>query len=142
MKTTWWLPAALCCAGLTVSAQADDWPQWRGPGRDGLSKETGLLKDWPKDGPKLLWQIKDAGGGFSTPSVVGERLYLISNKGKDEFIQARAVKDGTLVWSKRLGMVGPNKGLQYPGGAFHADHGRRFHLRLGVRRGPGLRQGG
>src|ERR1700738_1277765 len=104
MKKTWWLPAALCWAGLTVSAQAADWPQWRGPERDGLSRETGLLKDWPKDGPKLLWQIMDAGGGFSPPSVVGERLYLISNKGKDEFIQARAVKDGTLVWSTRLGL--------------------------------------
>src|SRR6516162_9045816 len=48
MKTRWLLFAAACCA-LTAA----DWPQWRGPDRDGLSKETGLLKEWPKDGPKL-----------------------------------------------------------------------------------------
>src|SRR4051812_3849392 len=97
-------------------AGAADWPQWRGPGRDGISKETGLLKEWPKDGPKLLWQVKDIGFGYSTPSVVGDHLYLLSNKGTaNEFAQALSVKDGKQVWSTRLGNVGPNKGPQYPG---------------------------
>ena len=52
-------------------ASAADWPQWRGPRRNGISQEKGLLKEWPKDGPKLLWQIKDIGDGYSTPAVVG-----------------------------------------------------------------------
>jgi len=95
--------------------RADDWPQWRGPERTGLSKETGLLKEWPKDGPKLLWQLKEIDYGFSTPSVVGDRLYLLSNKGlDDEFIQALAVKDGKQVWSTKLGNVGPNEKMPYP----------------------------
>ena len=47
---------------------ATDWPQWRGPNRDGISQEKGLLKEWPKDGPKLVWQVKDIGAGFSTPA--------------------------------------------------------------------------
>src|SRR5437868_2779276 len=57
-----------------------DWPQWRGPQRDGISQETGLLKEWPKDGPKLLWKQSDIGFGYSTPAVVGDRLYLLRTK--------------------------------------------------------------
>src|SRR5262245_24236528 len=88
---------ATCCLSLvaTFAAVADDWPQWRGPHRDGISRETGLLKQWPKEGPKLLWQVKDLGGGYSTPSVVGQRLYVIANKGlADEYVKALNVKDG------------------------------------------------
>ncbi len=97
-------------------AVAGDWPQWRGPDRNGLSKETGLLKEWPKDGPKLLWQVKDAGEGYSTPAVAGDYIYALGNKGMDdEFVEARAVKDGTQVWTRKLGKVGVNKGPQYPG---------------------------
>ena len=100
---------------FALTAHAEDWPQWRGPQRNGLSSETGLLKEWPKDGPKRLWQVKDIGYGYSTPAVVGERLYLISNKGNDnEFVQALAVKDGAPIWSKKLGQVGPNQGMPYP----------------------------
>src|SRR5580692_110646 len=58
---------------------AADWPQWRGPDRDGVSKETGLLQEWPNDGPKLLWQVKDVGYGFATPAVAGDRVYLLAN---------------------------------------------------------------
>src|SRR5689334_20451183 len=54
-------------------SHAADWPQWRGPNRDGISKETGLVKEWPKEGPKLLWQATDLGDGYSTPAIVGGR---------------------------------------------------------------------
>jgi outer membrane protein assembly factor BamB len=105
----------LVVAVLGMSSLAADWPQWRGPERDGVSKETGLLKEWPKDGPKLLWQVTDIDYGYSTPAVAGERLYLLSNKGNDdEFVQALNTKDGQRVWSQRLGKVGPNIGPQYP----------------------------
>jgi outer membrane protein assembly factor BamB len=98
-----------------LSAGADDWPQWRGPRRDGISKETQLLQRWPKAGPKLLWQAKDVGEGYSTPSVVGDRIYVLSNKGtSDEFVQARRVDDGKQIWSTRLGKVGPNTMAPYP----------------------------
>jgi outer membrane protein assembly factor BamB len=102
---------------FSMAAIADDWPQWRGPQRNGISKETGLLQSWPKDGPKLLWQVKDVGDGYSTPAVVGDRLYLLANKGNDdEFLEALKVKDGTRVWSTRLGNVGSNSKLApYPG---------------------------
>jgi len=105
--------------GLVLSlrtAHAADWPQWRGPDRNGISQETGLLKEWPKEGPHLNWQVKDLGDGYSTPSIVGDHLYLISNKGmSDESARALSVSDGRVIWSQRLGKVGVNIGPQYPG---------------------------
>ena len=64
--------ALFLCSFITISAQTatSDWPQWRGPERSGISQEKGLLKEWPKEGPKLLWQVNDIGDGYSTPSVV------------------------------------------------------------------------
>jgi outer membrane protein assembly factor BamB len=99
------------------AALAADWPQWRGPKRNGISEEKGLLKQWPEGGPKLLWQVNDAGGGYSTPAVVGDRLYLMGNKGLDEeFVQARAVADGKLIWTVPVGKVGnPGQKPPYPG---------------------------
>jgi outer membrane protein assembly factor BamB len=96
---------------------AANWPQWRGPQRDGISKETGLLKEWPTEGPKLLWEVDGLGDGFSTPAVVGDRIYLISSEGlENEFVQALDVKNGQQIWSKRIGKVGePDQQPSYPG---------------------------
>src|SRR5438132_5150633 len=108
----------LIVVGLAVffqSVQAADWPQWRGPQRNGISPEAGLLKEWPKNGPKLLWRIDEIDYGYSTLAIVGNVIYLLSNKGmEDESARALAVQDGKQVWSTRLGKVGPNKGPQFP----------------------------
>jgi outer membrane protein assembly factor BamB len=116
--------AALCLCLLAVpltshanlSTSASDWPQWRGPFRDGTSSERGLLKQWPKEGPKLLWQVNDIGDGYSTPAVVGKRIYLMSNRGMDnEFVQALSTQDGKVIWTTRVGNVGnPNQNPPYP----------------------------
>jgi len=97
-------------------ASAADWPQWRGPRRNGVSQETGLLKEWPKEGPKLLWQLKDIGEGYATPAVVGGRVFVLSNRGMDnEFVQALSVEDGKPLWTARLGNVGnANQTPPYP----------------------------
>jgi hypothetical protein len=66
-------------AGFAVTATAADWPQWRGPGRDGKAADTRLLQAWPKDGPKLLWTVQDVakvGTGYGSPAVVGDRVYV------------------------------------------------------------------
>jgi outer membrane protein assembly factor BamB len=101
---------------VSLLAPAADWPQWRGPRRDGVSQETGLLQEWPQGGPKLLWQLKDIGDGYATPAVAGGRVYVLSNRGMDnEFVQALSVEDGKLLWTARLGNVGnPNQQPPYP----------------------------
>src|SRR4051812_47929373 len=105
---------ALC--GTILVAAGADWPQWRGPDRNGISKETGLLQEWPAEGPKLLWQKNDLGNGYSTPAIAESHLYLISNKGlDDEFVQALSAKDGNPIWTTKLGKVGnPDQKPPYP----------------------------
>jgi outer membrane protein assembly factor BamB len=105
-----------CLGFFVVASFAANWPQWRGPERSGISQETGLLKEWPKEGPKLLWQVNNLGRGYSTPAVMGERLYLLSNQGmEDEFVKALSAKDGKEVWSTRVGRVGnPDQKPSYP----------------------------
>ena len=111
------LQLVVCWSALAANSLfAADWPQWRGPQRDGVSHETGLLKEWPKDGPKQIWKVDDVGSGYSTPAVVGDRIYLLGNKGlDDEFVAALDVKDGSKVWSTSLGKVGkPDQKPSYP----------------------------
>lgn len=98
---------AVVAAAALTDLLATDSPQWRGPGRNGTSSESGLLKEWPQDGPKLVWKIADAGSGYATPSVVGDRIYLLGNDGlEDESIRALSAKDGSKLWATRLGKVG------------------------------------
>lgn len=80
-----------------------DWPQWQGPDRNAVSKETGLLQEWPKEGPPLAWRIGDLGGGFSAPSIADGRIFGMSNRGSDEVVWALSEKDGKELWSTRLG---------------------------------------
>lgn len=102
--------------GSTFAVSADDWPQWRGPNRNGISAEKGLLKEWPAGGPKLVWKISDAGSGYAAPSVVGDRIYLLGNEGLDnEFVQCLSTADGKRVWRARLGKVGnPEQKPNFP----------------------------
>src|SRR5881296_1952621 len=79
-----------------------DWPQWQGPDRTAHSKETGLLKEWPKDGPPLAWKVKGLGGGDSMPSVAAGRIYGMSNRGDDEMVWALSEKDGKEMWAVRI----------------------------------------
>jgi outer membrane protein assembly factor BamB len=100
-----------------LKASVGDWPAWMGPDRTGVSKETGLLKQWPKVGPKLLWKVADIGEGYSTPSIAAGKIYLMSNRGNsDEFALALNAKDGSKIWESRIGKVGnPNQRPSWPG---------------------------
>jgi len=88
---------------LLARASADDWPQWQGPDRNAISKETGLLKVWPKDGPPLAWKITGLGGGDSAPSIAAGRIYGMANRGENEVVWALSEADGRTVWVSRLG---------------------------------------
>ena len=69
MKTTQIFSIVVVFALFSLIGGAADWTQFRGPQRSGASQEKGLLQEWPKEGPKLLWQIKDIGEGYGTPAV-------------------------------------------------------------------------
>src|SRR5262249_44322070 len=78
-------------------ASAGDWPQWRGPDRDGFSRETGLLTSWPEKGPKQLWEAK-AGAGYSSFVVVVGRVYCLLQDGKDEAVVCWDSDSGRELW--------------------------------------------
>ena len=96
------LISALCWTFLLSCACADDWPQWQGPDRNAISKETGLLKEWPKDGPPLAWKTTGLGGGDSAPAIAAGRVYGMANRGEDEVVWALSEKDGKELWVTRL----------------------------------------
>ncbi|MBL9095223.1 MAG: PQQ-like beta-propeller repeat protein [Planctomycetaceae bacterium] len=105
---------ALCLWPLTFAA-ADDWPGWRGPQRNGISREAGLLKSWPAEGPKLAWKATGLGEGFSTPSVVGRSLYTMGNRDGQELVLAVDVnRSGKTLWAAPIGPV-RHAGAGYPG---------------------------
>lgn len=80
-----------------------DWPQWRGPNRDDNSTETGLAKEWPPEGPKLMWVSKDAGLGYSGYSIVGDTLYTMGAQDAVEYVIAINVNTGKGKWTTEAG---------------------------------------
>ena len=92
----------LAAGAFLPGALAEDWPQWQGPDRTAHSKETGLLKEWLKDGPPLAWKAKGLGGGDSMPSVAAGRIYGMSHRGADEMVWALSEKDGKEIWAMRI----------------------------------------
>jgi len=126
----------LLALGLFLSsALANDWPQWQGPERNAISKETGLLKEWPKDGPPLTWKITGVGGGDSAPSISAGRIYGLGNRGEDEVVWARSEKDGKELWVSRLGPAfeqrGFPQGKEGPGCTPTIDSDRLYVVGLG-----------
>jgi outer membrane protein assembly factor BamB len=96
---------------FAIALPAADWPQWRGPGRDGKSAETGLLDAWPKGGPRLLWKAQDLGEGYSGPAIAGDRLYVQGQQGRQQFVMAYDVHTGKQLWKTPTGT------------SFNEDHG-------------------
>ena len=118
----WFAPCLLLLLlshpAFTESAGSFDWPQWQGPDRDAVSKERGLLQEWPKNGPPLTWEIKGLGGGYSAPSVAAGRIFGMSNRGSDEVVWALSETDGKTLWAAPLGQVasqGMPQGKEGPG---------------------------
>jgi outer membrane protein assembly factor BamB len=88
--------------GFVTAATAADWPQWRGPNRDGKSAEKGLLTRWPEGGPRLLWKVETLGAGYGSVAVIGDRLYVLGGESatevKPEFLQCLDPTDGKELW--------------------------------------------
>src|SRR5512145_821844 len=103
MRTGQILGSMTLALGVAVlsspSARAEDWPQFRGPARDGISRETGLLRQWPAGGPKVLWTVP-VGQGYAGAAIVGGRLYHNDyDEKKNEWgVYARSLADGKVLW--------------------------------------------
>ena len=99
-KITRFLIVCLLLYGVFSDVGAEDWPQWRGPNRDGISEEVGILKEWHNGGPRVLWRVP-LGEGFSGISVADGRVYTMFSEGDDEFIVCLDASNGSEIWRFR-----------------------------------------
>jgi outer membrane protein assembly factor BamB len=90
--------AALALSASATTQALEDWPQWRGPHRDGLSAEKNLLKSWPQDGPPLAWRVGGAGEGYSSFAVAGGRIFTLGARGDREYVVAFDAASGKRLW--------------------------------------------
>jgi len=109
-------------------ARAQDWPQWRGPNRDGISKETGLLKQWPATGPALVWKATGAGGGYSSLAISGGRIFTMGVRAGRENVIAFDVATGKELWATPHGAVFSNDRGDGPRGTPTVDGDRLYAL--------------
>ncbi|MCY3966303.1 MAG: PQQ-like beta-propeller repeat protein [Acidobacteria bacterium] len=97
------LATTMLAAGFGGSAYADDWLQWRGPDRAGISTETGLLDEWPPEGPAVNWQIETLGQGYGTVAVEGDAIYVQGTRDGESAVFRLRASDGGEVWMRKLG---------------------------------------
>lgn len=123
-------PKWICPLVLLLSPVAElfaaDWPQWRGPRRDGVCDETGLLQQWPEGGPPLVWTSTNLGRGYSAPIVVGQRIFLAGDVGEELHLFALDL-EGKPVWQAKNGRSWKSP---YPGARASCTYseGRLYHL--------------
>ena len=97
------LAVVVFCFSTAPAQNGGDWPQWRGPNRDGVSKESGLLKQWPTDGPPLVWKTTGAGIGYSSLAIAGGRIYTMGVRGEREYVIAFDASTGKEIWATASG---------------------------------------
>jgi outer membrane protein assembly factor BamB len=92
-------------ASAQNGVKAGDWPEWRGPQRDGICHETGLLKEWPEAGPRLLWSAKEVnkgknvGTGYASIAIAAGRIYTLGDRDKTQCIVCLDEGTGKLLWA-------------------------------------------
>jgi outer membrane protein assembly factor BamB len=99
-----WSPAVFA----QFSTLAGEWPQFRGPERNAVSSDTGLLTEWPENGPPLVWEARGAGRGYASVAIVGDKLYTMGDglsiaDDEDEYVVCFRLTDGAVVWKAKLG---------------------------------------
>lgn len=92
-------------ASAQVPSKPGDWPQWRGPNRDGISVETGLLREWPEGGPKVVWQVDSVGVGYSSLAIKDGRIFTQGDLDGVEHVIALNAADGKTLWAVQPGPV-------------------------------------
>src|SRR5688572_17649840 len=106
--------AVVAALGVVLAAQtpstpsSTDWPQWRGPDRNGKSSEKGLLNQWPAGGPPRIWRITNLGAGYGSIATRGDRIFVQMQVGRQSVVASLNRANGQMVWSKPLGSAGNN----------------------------------
>jgi outer membrane protein assembly factor BamB len=113
---------------LISGPTGDDWPQWRGPDRDGLSRETGLLPSWPSGGPPRVWKASGLGTGYSTVTVADGRIFTLGATRDLEYVLALDERTGKELWRTRIGGRYENSRGDGPRGAPTVDGARVYAL--------------
>jgi outer membrane protein assembly factor BamB len=114
MKTAT-LVAGVCLLLVGEALRAQDWPQWRGPNRDGKTTGFAVPKTWPKELTQK-WKVA-VGDGVATPALVGDRLYVFTRVGENEVLRCLAAADGKEIWSDKYAAAafgGADSGFQGP----------------------------
>ncbi len=114
MRNSWELGLIMFALSAVTVARGEDWPQFRGLNRDGKSPEMGLLKEWPAEGPTLLWRVEGLGQGFASPAVAGGQVFVTGIVGdKKEGMLTAFDNAGKLQWKTRYGVEFDDQ--SYPG---------------------------
>lgn len=125
-------PSLLLAFALLAAGSPDvigaDWPHWRGPARTDVSKETGLLKSWPAEGPKRVWLFDNAGAGYSGPAIVGGRYYTLGTRDDSEILLVLDASTGKELWTAKVGPVLDNDWGNGPRGTPSIDGDRAYTL--------------
>jgi outer membrane protein assembly factor BamB len=131
-RTPWTFAVAIVLAAATLAGQAPpvstDWPQWRGPDRSGISRETGLLKQWPPSGPAAVWSAAGLGNGYGSIAVKGTQLFVQGLKGRDSVVTSLGRADGKPLWTRVIGPGGDNDRGPGPRSTPTVDGDRLFVL--------------
>jgi outer membrane protein assembly factor BamB len=126
MKSVLPVTAAVLLGAAVLHAA--DWPQWQGPDRTRISKETGLLREWPSGGPRVVWNSSSLGAGYGSVAVAGDRVFVQSIRGRNSVVIALNRADGKEVWSKALGASETNDRGPGPRGTPTIDGDRLYVL--------------
>jgi outer membrane protein assembly factor BamB len=127
MKKAITLAGALLLSVTALHAAAD-WPQWQGPDRTRISKETGLLKEWPASGPPVVWTATGLGSGYGSMAVAGDRVFVQGARGRNSVVIALNRADGKELWAKALGAPQTNDKGPGPRGTPTVDGDRLYVL--------------
>ena len=94
-----------------TSVPGTDWPQWRGPDRSGISRETGLLKQWPASGPAAQWSASALGAGYGSVAVKGTQVFVQGLKNRQSVVTSLGRADGKVLWTRPIGPGQENEGV-------------------------------
>lgn len=98
-----WPLLALCLMHVASLHAETNWTQWRGPERDGKARDERLMKEWPEQGPKLLWRSEGLGSGYSSLAIADGRIFTLGSANGEESLKAVSQKDGHALWNLTFG---------------------------------------